>query len=157
METLKNDLKFGLRMLARRPSVTFTILVCLAVGIGASTVVFSLVRGVLLQPLPYDEPDRVVFLTEEFRSQDITGGGFSSLETIDLRERQKSFETIEGMVPHIREELAGEGVEHNLLMLDEKIFSAYHEALFASMPAYLAGDISLDEAMLRVMKGLATQ
>lgn len=56
-----------------------------------------------------------------------------------------------------REELAAEGVEHNLLMLDEKIFARYHEALLAGMPAYLAGDISLDEAMLRVMKGLATQ
>ena len=99
METLKNDLKFGLRMLARRPSVTFTILVCLAVGIGASTVVFSLVRGVLLQPLPYEAPERVVYLSEEFTAQGITGGGFSSLETIDIRERQKSFEAVEGMVP----------------------------------------------------------
>ena len=55
-----------------------------------------------------------------------------------------------------REMLAAEGVEHSLLMDDEQIFAGYHEALFASMPAYLAGEISLDEAMLRVLKVLQT-
>ncbi|MDH5618236.1 MAG: hypothetical protein OEZ11_06310 [Gammaproteobacteria bacterium] len=53
-----------------------------------------------------------------------------------------------------REGLAAEGVEHSLLMHDEGIFSDYHAALLACMPAYLAGDIGLDEAMLRVLKVL---
>ena len=56
-----------------------------------------------------------------------------------------------------REGLATEGVEHSLLMHDEEIFARYHTALFASMPAYLAGDISLDEAMLKVMTELQTE
>ena len=56
-----------------------------------------------------------------------------------------------------RERLAAEGVQHSLLMHDQKIFAGYHEALFSSMPAYLAGDIDLDEAMLRVLVALQTE
>ncbi len=56
-----------------------------------------------------------------------------------------------------REGLAEQGVEHSLLMHDEEIFAGYHEALSAGIPAYLAGDIRLDEAMLRVVKVLQTE
>jgi putative ABC transport system permease protein len=58
--TIWRDLRFGFRLLARNPSYSIAALAVMALGIGATTAVFSVVRAVLLQPLPYREPDRLV-------------------------------------------------------------------------------------------------
>src|SRR5581483_9971251 len=54
------DIRFGLRMLARNPGVTALATIALALGIGGSTVIFSVVNAVLLRPLPFSDPDRLV-------------------------------------------------------------------------------------------------
>ena len=64
LEDLFRDLRYGLRLLVRAPAFSIVAIVTLALGIGAATAVFSVVNGVLLRPLPYPDPDRIVRLLQ---------------------------------------------------------------------------------------------
>jgi putative ABC transport system permease protein len=64
MRTLWADLHFAFRMLAKRPGFTAIAILALAPGIGANTAVFSVIRGVVLRPLPYADPSRLVAIWE---------------------------------------------------------------------------------------------
>ncbi len=84
------DLSHGVRLLARRPGFAAIAMVTLALGIGGATAMFSVVDGVLLRPLPYPHPDRIVRLFEDTARG--TNPRWADLNFQDLREQTGAFE-----------------------------------------------------------------
>jgi putative ABC transport system permease protein len=92
METLIKDLRFGIRSLAKRPGFTAIAILTLALGIGASTAIFSVVDGVLLRSLPYPDADQIVQLREV--NERGSRMPFAEPNFLDVRARSHSFEGI---------------------------------------------------------------
>jgi putative ABC transport system permease protein len=89
---LGHDFRYALRALGKRPGFTLVAVLTLALGIGANTAIFSVINGVLLRPLPYGEPERVVQLVNHWEGT--TAGDLSPLEFFDYRERLRSFQSL---------------------------------------------------------------
>ena len=96
MRALWQDLRFGARVLASRPGITAITIITLAIGIGANTAIFSVVNGVLLQPLPYEEPERLVLVRADVEGLESVAS-ISAPELRDLQERSRLFEEFGGV------------------------------------------------------------
>jgi len=92
VETLWQDLRYGVRMLLKHPGFTFIAVLTLALGIGVNTALFSVVNAVLLRPLPYAEPERLVQLYEANAQQGFDRFAFSLANFVDHRDQQSGFE-----------------------------------------------------------------
>lgn len=91
MDTLFRDIRYGIRSLAKRPGFTAVALIALALGIGANTAIFSLVNAVLLRPLPFAEPDRLVWMFGNVRNA-TNRASVSPLDFLDYRKQNTTFE-----------------------------------------------------------------
>ncbi len=93
MHTFFQDIRFGLRTLRKAPGFTIIAVFTLALGIGANTAIFSIVNAVLLKPLPFPEPDRLLFMTSAFSNQKDVSRPFaiSYPDFLDWRATAKSF------------------------------------------------------------------
>lgn len=94
MEGLWMDFRYGLRMLFRSPSFTVVAVGILAVGIAAGTAIFSVVNAVLLRPLPYTEPDRLVLVHESLPKLYLRAGAVSAADYWDYKEGNDVFSNI---------------------------------------------------------------
>ncbi|HEY0726842.1 MAG TPA: ABC transporter permease, partial [Pyrinomonadaceae bacterium] len=91
MDSVIKDLKFAVRGLIKRPAFTVIALVALALGIGANTAIFSLVNAVMLRPLPFAEPDELVWVYANVRNG-VNRASVSPLDYLDYRNQNKTFE-----------------------------------------------------------------
>ena len=85
MEKFLFDLRFALRQLRKSPGFTATAVLMLAFGIGATTAIFSIVEGVLLRPLPFPNPDRLMVLADQLQGADVGGNGEAGVTVPDIR------------------------------------------------------------------------
>lgn len=98
MEGLRRDVRYAVRSLRRSRGFTLAALTCVALAIGANAAVFSVVRAVLLEPLPYAQPHRLVMLWGHVPGEENDELPASGAEFLDYRERLESFETVAAIV-----------------------------------------------------------
>ena len=79
-----NQLRMSVRQFAKVPGFTITALLMLALGIGATTAVFSIVQGVLLRPLPFPQPNELVVLTDKLKGADLGTNGEAGVTPPDI-------------------------------------------------------------------------
>ena len=94
MPQFVSDLQYALRSLRKAPGFSTVAILTLALGVGANTAVFSLVNAVLLRPLPYDQPDRLVLVWESAPFFNLHDSPVAPANYADWRQRSRSFEEI---------------------------------------------------------------
>ena len=94
MDALLGDIRHGIRNLRRTPGFAFVTILTLGLGIGANTAIFSVVNAVILRPLGYQEPDRLVFISSQFPKMGFDQFWVSPPEFLELQERSKAFSAV---------------------------------------------------------------
>ena len=115
MDSFFKDIRYGVRSLVKRPGFTAVALITLALGIGANTAIFSLINAVLIRPLPFDQPERLVWAWGNIRN----GGNRASvspLDYLDYRAQNNTFEQFAAMLSFAASaNLTGDGEPERLV------------------------------------------
>jgi putative ABC transport system permease protein len=114
MNTIIQDLRYGLRMLAKNPGFTAVAVMTLALGIGANTAIFSVVNAVLLRPLPFEDPSRLMMLWEGVPQLGWPKVTCAAPDLTLYEREQKSFEAV-GAFRNQHYELSGSGTPERLM------------------------------------------
>ncbi|MGE0129985.1 MAG: ABC transporter permease [Blastocatellales bacterium] len=96
MQTLWQDVRYGIRLLIKKPAFTIIAVMTLALGIGANTAIFSVVHAALLRPLPYEKPDQLMMIWERNQSRNLDRSQASPVTYCDWREQKQVFDKIAG-------------------------------------------------------------
>jgi len=108
MSTLINDIKYGIRQMRKNPGFTVVAVLILALGVGANTALFSLIQGVLLSPLPFDDPERLVMVQKSFIDHG-PAGSCSGPDYLDWAQQNTVFEGLAAFETEYRLNLTGQG------------------------------------------------
>jgi predicted permease len=111
------DVQFAIRNLTRSPGFTTVVVLTLALGIGASIAIFSVVNAVVLRPLDYPEPQRLVRITGELRGLGATDTGVAAAELFDYQARTELFGAVAGLLPISANVTSGDVPERVEMML----------------------------------------
>src|SRR6476620_8998364 len=111
MDTFLQNLRFALRMLRKSPGFTLAAVITLALGIGANTAIFSVVNGVLLRPLPYQNPDQLLMLWEG--TPNFPDASLSFADFRDYRSRNRTLASVAGFRTE-RRDLTGQETPEQL-------------------------------------------
>ncbi|HYG62094.1 MAG TPA: ABC transporter permease, partial [Thermoanaerobaculia bacterium] len=130
MDLLWKDIRFGLRTLVRNPATTGVALLALALGIGANTAIFSVVSGVLLEPLPFSEPDELVLVWETHTGRGMPRVSVSPPNFNDWRQQARSFE---GLAASERAQFTLTGGERPELLAGASVSAGFFTLLGAPM------------------------
>jgi putative ABC transport system permease protein len=96
MANFWQDVRYALRAIRRNPGFALVAILTLAIGIGANVAIFSVVNGVLLEPVPFPRPDRLVFIWETDMNRNVLRGTAAATELLDWRTMDRSFEELSG-------------------------------------------------------------
>ena len=94
MKTLMADLRFAIRLLLKRPAYTAISITTLALGLGSITAIFSAFNAVMLRPLPYNDPERIVTVWDSFPKLGVKKIGVTYANFADLKQRSKAFDPL---------------------------------------------------------------
>lgn len=97
LESVISDFRYALRALRHNPAFTLIVVLTLALGIGANTAIFSVVRGVLLRPLPHRDADRLVYLSQ---STDVPGGANEAFSVPEVRDLRNGVPSLAGLAEY---------------------------------------------------------
>src|ERR1700734_1183903 len=99
MKILLQDIRFGCRMLAKTPALTAIVAATLALGIAANALIFSIVNGYLLRPLPVPHPEQIAFLAAQQKGSSPLLYTFSYPDFLDFRSQAAAFADVFALMP----------------------------------------------------------
>jgi predicted permease len=122
MNNLLQDVRFGVRTLLKSPGFTLVALLTLALALGANTAIFSFVNAVLLKPLPYDHPERIVRLAEM-----PPGGGRNGISTLNFLDWQKENKVFEFLAARAGGAVTLSGIDEPVRIPASRVSSGYFD------------------------------
>jgi putative ABC transport system permease protein len=125
--SVPTDLRYALRLLMRQRATTLLVVLTLALGIGATSAMFSVIHGVLLRPLPYDAPERIVRMHPYSQQRADSADSSTPADYLDLARDVRAFEAVAGFMEQVVDFSDGAGDPERVsgLQVTERFFDVF--------------------------------